>query len=240
MIIDLVVGVIVLISAFISFLRGLIREVLTIAGVVGGGIAAMALGPKLSPVFRGWLGVDDNPAAKLFDLIPMGIVADICAYGAVFVVVVIILSVISHISAGAVKAMGLGPIDRTLGVLFGILRAVVLLGLFYLPFHLLMDSASKEKYFGDSRTHRFIEGTSDIIAGFLPSSGDVEKTVKGVGNNQIKQQLMKNNILQDSNVPKEKREETSDTSPDQGTQEGYDEKERDQLNDLIVEPDYNE
>ena len=44
MIIDIVLGAIVLISAIISFLRGFIREVLTIAGVAGGFFAAIVPG----------------------------------------------------------------------------------------------------------------------------------------------------------------------------------------------------
>ena len=89
MIIDLVVGAIALISAIISFLRGFIREVLTIAGVVAGFFAAVFFGPKLSPVFDKWLGVTDDleGAKKLFDIIPMSIVADVCAYAVVFIFV---------------------------------------------------------------------------------------------------------------------------------------------------------
>ncbi|MCI5059950.1 MAG: CvpA family protein [Alphaproteobacteria bacterium] len=238
MIIDLIVGGIVLISAFISFLRGLIREVLTIAGVVGGGLAAIALGPKLSPVFRDWLGVSGTSEDKLFDLVPMGIVADICAYGSIFIIVVIILSVISHLSAGAIKAMGLGPIDRTLGVLFGIVRAVILLGLFYLPFHLLMDAESKTKYFGESRTHAVVEKTANIIAGFLPSSSDVQQSVHGVTNSQIKEQLMKNKILSSG---EEEAEEESQTQAQSSDEEGYKQEERNKLDDLMLEePAYNE
>src|SRR5688572_4012748 len=117
MIIDIVVGVVVVLSALISFMRGFIREVLTIAGVVGGLIAAYFGGPSLSPLFRDWLGVSaDGEPAKLFDIVPMGLVADVTAYGAVFIIVVIILSVVSHFMAGAARAMGLGPVDRTLGV----------------------------------------------------------------------------------------------------------------------------
>ena len=98
MIIDLVVGAVVIISAIISFLRGLIRETLTIAGVVGGFFAAVFFGPKLAPTFNGWLGVPENlddpdvEVEKLFDLIPMNVVADVCAYAAVFVAVVIAIN----------------------------------------------------------------------------------------------------------------------------------------------------
>ena len=58
MIIDIIVGAVVIVSAIISFLRGFIREVLTIAGVVGGLAAAYFMGPMLTPTFKDWFGVD--------------------------------------------------------------------------------------------------------------------------------------------------------------------------------------
>ena len=95
MIIDLVVGAVILVSAVISFFRGFIRETLTIAGVAGGGFAAILFGPSLAPTFRNWLGiVDGEPVEKLFDLVPMTIIANVCAYAAIFIGVVITISVI--------------------------------------------------------------------------------------------------------------------------------------------------
>lgn len=235
MIIDIVVGAVVLISAIISFLRGLIRETLTIAGVVAGFFAAIYFGPKLAPVFNGWLSVSDNPkeVTKLFDIVPMNIVADICAYASVFVIVVIIISLISHFTAGAAKAMGLGPIDRTLGVIFGIVRAVVLLGLFYLPFHLLMDEGSKTKYFVDSKTHNVIEGTSEFLTRFLPSSDDVKQTVEDATEGEIKKKLFENDILYNKNAkPVDVKPKASET--------GYDEEERNELDDLMRQPKFND
>lgn len=237
MIIDIVVGTIVLISAIISFLRGLIRETLTIAGVIGGLFAASLFGPQLSPMFKGWLGVTEDSAEKLFDIVPMGIVADVCAYAAVFIIVVIIISVISHFTAGAIKAMGLGPIDRTLGVIFGIARAVILLALLYLPFHLLMDEDSKAKYFADSKTHIFIEKTADFMVRFLPSSADVKDKVESVTEGEIKKKLFENDIL--FNKDAQQIEGLIENLTNQSEETGYQKDERQGLEDLIEEPKVN-
>lgn len=237
MIIDIVIGCIVLISAAISFLRGFIREVLTIAGVAAGVFAAILFGPKLSPVFDNWLGVNDNPEEiqKLFDIIPMNIVSDICAYAVIFVFVVIIVSVISHFTAGAAKAMGLGPIDRTLGVIFGIVRAVILLSLLYLPFHKLMSVEAKDEYFGESKGHYYIEKTSNYIAKFLPTSVEVEETVKDTADKTIKGKLMENNFLEDKDKPI-----TIKAEPEKKDETGYKEEERDELEDLFEKPSLTE
>lgn len=236
MIIDIVVGVVVLASALISFMRGLIREVLTIAGVVGGILAAVFVGPVFAPTVRDWFGVTEGSKQKLFDIIPMEIVADVTTYGAIFITVVIVLSVASHFISGAAKAVGLGPVDRTLGVAFGIARALVLLGLLYLPFHLMMDQDKKDEIFAGSKTHYFIEKTAALMAGYLPESEDVEKGVKDAKEDAgevFKKKLEEQDILggKKDDAPVE------ENKPEAGP--GYDDAEREKLDKLFNEPAVN-
>ncbi len=226
MIIDIVVGLVVLASALISFMRGFIRETLTIAGVVGGILAAVFVGPAFAPIVRNWFGTGEGK--KLFDIIPMEIVADATAYGVIFIAVVIIISVISHFISGAAKAMGLGPVDRTLGVIFGVARALVLLGLVYLPFHLLMDNDRKQEFFADSKTHYFIEKISATMAAYLPESEETEKTIKDGAGDLFKKKLEEQDILGTG-----KKEETPDKTP---VEEGYKDEQREKLDKLFDEP----
>ena len=234
MIIDIIVGLVVISSALISFMRGFIREVLTIAGVVGGILAAVFVGPSLAPTVREWFGVtDEDDAKKLFDIIPMEIVADATTYGVIFIAVVIVLSVLSHFISGAAKAVGLGPVDRTLGVIFGVARALVLLGLVYLPFHLLMDEKRKEGFFEDSHTHYFIEKVSAEMARYLPESDDVKKDIEEGTDDLIKKKLEESDLLGTG-----KKKETAPEKP--AATEGYDEQERKRLDKLFNEPVTNE
>ncbi len=172
MIVDIVVIAVLLISAVIAFLRGFIREVLTILGVFGGLVAAYAGGPFFSVYVRGWLGVEEaaEEPEKLFGIIPHTLVADVLAYGGIFIVVVIALSILSHFLAETVKSMGLGAIDRTFGVVFGIVRGVVLLALLYLPVHLLVDDEIKDTWFEGSKTYFYLEQSSATLSGLLPES----------------------------------------------------------------------
>ena len=55
MIVDVIAALIMLASIGIAILRGFIREVLTIFGLVGGAVAAYVGGPLLTPTVRGWL-----------------------------------------------------------------------------------------------------------------------------------------------------------------------------------------
>lgn len=235
MIIDVIVGLVVLSSALISFMRGLIREVLTIAGVVGGILAAVFVGPGLVPTVRVWFDAGegkDEDAKKLFDIIPMEIVADATTYGLIFISVVIVLSVLSHFISGAAKAIGLGPVDRTLGVIFGVARALILLGLAYLPFHLLMDEKRKEEFFKESQTHYFVEKISAVMAEYLPESEDVEKDAGDL----IKKKLEEQDLL---GGKKAEPDAELKITPLEGD-EGYDDRQRKELDKLFNEPVTNE
>lgn len=174
MIVDAIVLGVLLVSAVFAFLRGFIREVLTILGVVGGLAAAIAFGDQLLPLMNQWLGVDKNAADPqlLAGVVPYSVLATALAYGSIFLVVVIVLSLISHLLAGWARTIGLGAIDRTLGVVFGIARGVLVLAVIYLlPYLLFKDDARKEwPWLKDSRTIVYVEATSKWLAEFLPES----------------------------------------------------------------------
>jgi len=230
MIFDLVVVAIILISCIIAFLRGFIREVLTILGVVGGAFAGIYVGPLLAPTVRGWLGAGEGAEepGKLLGVVPMSLVGDIAAYGGVFIIVVIILSVASHFLASWAKAVGLGAIDRSFGVVFGIVRALVVLALFYLPFYLLADEEFRDKWFAGSKTRIYVETTSGWAAQMLPKSEEVGKHINA---ETVKAARTK---LQELDVLRKDAQEAQPKTPDKDA-EGYDDGERKIMNELINE-----
>lgn len=233
MIFDLVVLAALVVSCIIAFLRGFIREVLTILGVVGGGLAALSFGPHVAPLMRDWLGVvDGEDPKKLLDLIPYTILADVLAYGAVFIIVVIILSVVSHFLSGWARAIGLGAVDRSFGVLFGIARAIVLLALLYLPFYMLVDKTQRDDLFKDSRTHIYVEMTAAKIAEMLPASvaQDIEKKAQDSGGARDKLEqldILRRDVIQFTSSARD----SVVTKPTEGN--GYDNEERRDIQDLI-------
>lgn len=190
---DILVISVLILSAIIAFFRGFVREVLTIAGVVGGVVGAVYFGDDAKPAFRSLFGISDSAddkdeKAKLFDLIPYELVADGLAYGTIFLVIVIILSVISHYLAAATKKSGLGLLDRSLGVLFGVVRGILLLGLVYLPVHIFVEVDQKKQWFEESRSIVYVELTANFLTEFFPDfekdpemmfdARDVKKVIK--------------------------------------------------------------
>lgn len=239
MIFDIVVLSSLLISGAIAFLRGFIREVLTIFGILGGLVAAYFGGKPLTPLVQGWLGVQDGKEPeKLFNVVPFDILGQVLAYGGVFLLVVIALTIVSHVLSGAAKAAGLGPVDRTLGVVFGLARGILLLALLYMPVQLFVDDAKRDEWFADSKTRIYVESTSNWLSALIPDTmkedtkDKAEKAAEDAAQ-ATRERLEQIDILKpDSAAPKK---ETPAPSDQTGT--GYDRQDRQNLNQLLETQD---
>jgi membrane protein required for colicin V production len=246
MIVDIIVSVILVGSAIISFLRGFIREILTIFGIIGGMIAAYIGGPLLVPHMSAWLGIKEGEEIpKLFDVIPYDMVANALSYGSIFLGFAIILSIISHIISEGASKIGLGALDRTLGVAFGLARGVLVLGLVYLPFLYMTTEETRDTWFQDSKTHVYVEATSLWLSNFIPKETTdklKESAQKLEETNEARKKLQELEMLPGG----EKKDESQDPAAEQkqlnsneqppinqsGT-DGYAPEFRNQMQDLI-------
>ena len=116
--VDLVVVAVVAISAVLAFLRGFVREVLGIGAWVGAAFFAANTVDLVRDRFHQWLG-----GAEF---------GDPAAWAAMFLVALIFLSILTGMLGRIVQASGLGGIDRTVGVAYGILRGAALIVVAYL------------------------------------------------------------------------------------------------------------
>ncbi|MBW4092269.1 MAG: CvpA family protein [Proteobacteria bacterium] len=107
------------VSALIGLLRGFVREVLGIAAWVGAGAIAVWAHPVLTAQVRDWLPNDPSLASPI-------------AFAAAFLVSLVVLLIITHLIAKGVHRVGLGSLDRSLGLLFGLARGAALVVLAYI------------------------------------------------------------------------------------------------------------
>jgi len=230
MIFDIIVLVVLLASALFSFFRGFIREVLTILGVLGGTVAAIYLGPFLSPFVQEWIGADTagEDVNRLFGVIPYPILADILSYGVVFLIFVIALSVISHILANWAKSIGLGPADRVLGVVFGAARGALILALLYLPVYLLIEQDVRDEWewAKDSYSRPYVERSAAWVYSIIPKTEelDIEKRKSEIVDiaDEVRKKMQERNV-----IPEEKN------MTDSRSNTGYDEEEREGMDSLF-------
>jgi membrane protein required for colicin V production len=101
------------VSFLVGAWRGLVYEVLSVISWVAAFIVAQWLAPEAA----GWLPVDRAPEAGRY---AMGFVV-------VFIAVVFAGALLAWLTKKLVEAVGLRPVDRTLGAAFGLLRGAILL-----------------------------------------------------------------------------------------------------------------
>jgi membrane protein required for colicin V production len=109
---DWVVGAVLLASLLLGAWRGLVYEVLSVMGW----IAAFVVATWFAPAAGDWLPMGGTGAAARYA----------AGFLLVFVGVLFASGLTAWLISKAVAAVGLRPIDRTLGALFGILRGVLL------------------------------------------------------------------------------------------------------------------
>lgn len=123
--IDLVVLAIVAVSALLAFLRGFVRE-------------ALGVGAWIGAAFVGWWAFPySQPRAReMISGYPE--LADLAAFVAVFVVALILLSVVAGMLGGLVRGSLLSGIDRTLGIVFGLVRGAAVVIAAYVALSLVV------------------------------------------------------------------------------------------------------
>lgn len=153
---DLIVIAVVLASGLIALMRGFIREVLSLAGWVGAALVTLWGFTLARPVAR---GIIVNP-----------LLADIVAGVALFVISLVVFSIISGAIGNLVRNSSLNALDRSLGLVFGIARGVVIVALAYLVLALWAWKTPQERpeWITGARTLPLIEAAADLLRGLAP------------------------------------------------------------------------
>jgi len=125
--VDGAVALVILVSAILAYSRGLIRELLAIAGWVVAAIVAFVLAPAVEPWVRELPYLGDI----LGDSCELTIIA---AFAAVFAVTLMIVALFTPLFSSMIRNSALGGIDQGLGFFFGVLRGILLIAVALLVF----------------------------------------------------------------------------------------------------------
>lgn len=109
---DYTVIAIVLLSIVCGLVRGVILEVLHIAGWVIAFMMAQIFMPVLRPYFSDWIS---DPGGRT-----------LIAWVTIFLGTLVTTALIANLISGLIRKIGLGTVDRALGAVFGAARGVLL------------------------------------------------------------------------------------------------------------------
>jgi membrane protein required for colicin V production len=161
-IIDGIVAVIIVISALLAYSRGLVRELLAIAGWVGAAILAFIFADQAQPL------VAQIPILGDFigDSCELGIIA---AFAAVFAVALVVFAIFTPLFSGAIQRSALGGLDQGLGFLFGVARGVLLVAVGFFVYNTVLSS-QEIPMVDDSRSAAVFATLTDQIAAQDPQA----------------------------------------------------------------------
>lgn len=213
--VDLALIAVVLISAILAFGRGFVHEALSIAGWIGAAFAVIFALPLVRPYAR--------------DFIQPPLLADFAAGMTIFILAMIALSIVTRAIATRVQGSRLGPVDRSLGFVFGALRGAVLICLAYIPVQWLMTPQEQPSWLRSARLLPLVEWGSTAI-GQLVDRGGGQPTSPGRGAGEgDRKALETERLVRDMMTPEPKAAETRrEHEP-----KGYDERERREIERLL-------
>jgi membrane protein required for colicin V production len=157
---DLAVLGVIVVSAIFAFARGFVREALSIAAWVG------AAAITYFAFNRAYAAVAHFVATPLL--------ADLIAGAGLFVISLILLTLLTSYVARFVQSSALSPIDRTLGLIFGLARGVVLVSLAYLVLDVSLPLNDRPVWVREAKSQPFLLHGADMLRSVLPEGLQVK------------------------------------------------------------------
>lgn len=145
-----------LISGGLATLRGMTRELLGLAGWPISVFAAKFSAPYLEPVLTDLIRVEGISAAL--------------AWGAPFVIVVVLWFAFASLVSPGLSKVGLGGLDRWLGFLFGLIRGFFLVLIIYAGAVVVAEGESKlPEMVTDAAITPMLRDSAHLMSGWLPA-----------------------------------------------------------------------
>jgi membrane protein required for colicin V production len=192
---DITVVVVLLVSAFLAYARGLVHEVLSIAGWFGGGLITLYVFPFAQPFAH--------------ELISIELAADLATGIALFVTSLAILSILTSAISKRIQNSNLNALDRSLGFLFGLARGGVLICLFYMAIEWMVPNIDQPVWFRSARTMPLIENVTQQLHTIIPEEvGTTANTAITEANKLVESQKVIEGLI--SPEPKSGETETLD------------------------------
>lgn len=160
-IVDAVVAAVIIVSALLAYSRGLVRELMAIAGWIAAAVLAFVFAPAAEPLIR------EIPGLRNFlaDSCELSIIA---AFAAVFALALVVVSFFTPLFSSVVQRSALGGVDQGLGFFFGVLRGILLVAVAFVVYDRAMPDSTVPMV-DNSRSARIFSAMQGNIDDTIPS-----------------------------------------------------------------------
>jgi membrane protein required for colicin V production len=149
--VDFVILAVLGLSGFFAAYRGFVNELLSI---MGWGLAAVITAVLFGSI-RG----------SVREMVEPDWFADIVGFVGLFLAVIIPISFVAYRVGEAARQSSIGPLDRSLGFVYGVLRGLVVASLAYMLFVWL--SPNRPQWMNDARLIPIVQRSSDVLASLV-------------------------------------------------------------------------
>src|SRR5258708_4624299 len=154
---DIIVIAVIALSALVAFARGFVKEALSIAAWIGAGLITLYGLPYARPY-----------ALKL---ITSPMLANGAAGVALFIVSLVTLSLITSAIARRVQHSSLSAVDRSLGLVFGAFRGVLIACLGFIALEwAIPEPHDWPSWVRDARTQPFLAHGAGLVRSLVPAA----------------------------------------------------------------------
>lgn len=156
---DYVYIIVLLASTVWATIRGGVYETIATLSWVAAAIAARFASPWLDGVFQSWFKLPDSTVVTL-----------VASYFAVFFVILLLVGFVNQKLRDRIQESMMNVTDHTLGVIFGIIRGVVVMGIVYwIGLWYYSDLPNMPKWMENARTRPIMQLTAaKLDAWFVP------------------------------------------------------------------------
>ncbi|MEE8143889.1 MAG: CvpA family protein [Kiloniellales bacterium] len=151
---DLIVFAVIVLSGVFALVRGFVHEFLTLGAWIGAGIATYYGIDHVIPVAR-----------QLTTIQPL---ADIGSGTAIFLVVLIALSILTRLASRRIRHSAFGALDRSLGLIFGLVRGAFLVAIGWLVFAWAFHEEDYPEWIAEARTLPLVQHGAKTLYDVLP------------------------------------------------------------------------
>jgi membrane protein required for colicin V production len=157
--VDIVVLAVIALSTLLALGRGFVKEVLSIFGWIGAAIGTFVIFFYV-PQVRAFANKQ----------IAEPLLADIACAVSLFVILLIVLGFFNHAISSRIHASSLGPLDKSLGLVFGLVRGIVLVALAHMAMTdwLLPNKRERPEVINQARTEPYVEMAATYIKTLIP------------------------------------------------------------------------
>ncbi|MBP5698777.1 MAG: CvpA family protein [Alphaproteobacteria bacterium] len=203
--VDVIILIGFAISMFVAFVRGFVKEVLSIIGLALFVLLVVYFSPLLLP----WMS----------KYIASKILAQIVLFLIIMVVFYIIWIISTDFLINRIRKSTLSFMDRLFGLIFGLLRALIILGFCFLIIKVMLPEELKKGMLKESKFFDIAQATSDTIEKMLPDKF-IEDTMKSFEDmNKVEKTKKEENPENKENNNKESSGSSSTNLPTKVDQE---------------------